>query len=41
MSTAQVVQALIERAWLVPLLPLIWLVLKLSRTAARIFSART
>lgn len=40
MSTAQVVQALIERAWLAPLIPITWLVLKLTRTAARILSAR-
>lgn len=40
MSTAQVVQALIERAWLALLIPVIWLVLKLTRTAARILSAR-
>ena len=40
MSTAQVVQALIERAWLAPLIPIVWLVLKLTRTAARILRAR-
>lgn len=40
MSTAQVLQALVEHAWLAPLIPITWLVLKLTRTAARILSAR-
>lgn len=40
MSTAQVVQTLIERAWLAPLIPVTWLVLKLTRTAARILRAQ-
>jgi hypothetical protein len=40
MVAAQVVQALLERAWLAPLIPLSWLVLRLTRTAARILSAR-
>jgi hypothetical protein len=40
MSTTQVVQVLIERAWLAPLIPVIWVVLKLTRTAGRILSAR-
>ncbi len=40
MSTAQVVQALLERAWLAPLIPVTWLVLKLTRTGARILRAR-
>jgi hypothetical protein len=40
MSTGQVAQALIERAWLAPLIPLVWVVLKLTRTAARITCAR-
>jgi predicted LPLAT superfamily acyltransferase len=39
-STALVVGALIERVWLAPLIPVTWLVLKLTRTATRIFSAR-
>jgi hypothetical protein len=40
MVSAQVVQALIERAWLAPLIPVTLLVLKLTRTAVRILSAR-
>lgn len=40
MVTAQITQLLFERAWLTPLIPLIWLVLKLTRTAARITSVR-
>ena len=41
MLTAQIMQqVLVERAWLTPLIPLIWLVLKLTRTAARITSVR-
>lgn len=40
MSTAQVVQVLLERAWLAPLIPVTWVVLKLTRTAARITCAR-
>lgn len=38
MST-QIVRALVEHAWLAPLIPVTWLVLKLTRTAALIFSA--
>lgn len=40
MAAAQVVQMLIERAWLAPLIPITWLVLKLTRTGARILSTR-
>lgn len=36
MSMAQVVHMLIERAWVAPLIPITWFVLKLTRTAARI-----
>jgi hypothetical protein len=39
-STAQIMQMLVERAWLAPLIPVTWLVLRLTRTAARITSAR-
>jgi hypothetical protein len=40
LSAMQVVQALVDRAWLAPLMPATWLVLKLTRTTARITSAR-
>lgn len=40
MLTVQTMQVLIERAWLTPLIPLLWLGLKLTRTAARITSVR-
>jgi hypothetical protein len=40
MSTAQIMQMLVEHAWLAPLVPVTWFVLKLTRTAARILSAR-
>lgn len=40
MATAQVVQALIEHAWLSLLIPTTWLVLKLTHTAAHIVCTR-